>query len=141
MSAPTPHRANVPGDFYVEDGCCTMCGVPFGEAPELFGQCDDSRGYMHCFVKRQPQTTSELSDMLSALQFSEFECIRYRGTDRLIQLKLVELNCGEACDHLPTDLQQRVNRDVWKRRGFLAGLWAELGFGRAPEKPWWKFWR
>jgi hypothetical protein len=32
-----PHAANVAGAFYVEDGCCTMCEVPFAEAPELFG--------------------------------------------------------------------------------------------------------
>jgi hypothetical protein len=33
MADHQPHPANVPGDFYVEDGCCTMCEVPFAEAP------------------------------------------------------------------------------------------------------------
>ena len=37
MSRRIPHAANVKGDFYVEENCCTMCGVPFVEAPELFG--------------------------------------------------------------------------------------------------------
>ena len=45
MSEHKPHPANVPGDFYVEDGCCTMCLVPFTEAPELFGECQDPKGY------------------------------------------------------------------------------------------------
>ena len=33
MEEHTPNPANVPGDFYVQDGCCTMCEVPFAEAP------------------------------------------------------------------------------------------------------------
>jgi hypothetical protein len=60
-----PHSANVPGDFYVEDGCCTMCEVPFAEAPDLFGSVQDPRGYTHCYVKRQPETPDELDQMVS----------------------------------------------------------------------------
>ena len=31
-----PHPMNVPGPFYVLNGCCTACDVPVSEAPDLF---------------------------------------------------------------------------------------------------------
>ena len=98
MAERKPHPANVPGDFYVEDGCCTMCLVPFAEAPELFGACMDPKGYQHCYVKQQPETTEALGHMFGAIQGAELRCIRYRGTDRIIQLRLVELGEGAVCD-------------------------------------------
>jgi hypothetical protein len=109
MSEHKPHAANVPGDFYVEDGCCTMCEVPFAEAPELFGTCQDPKGYPHCFVKRQPETPHEIIRMLSAVRCAELMCIRYRGTDRRIQLQLLEADSGSVCDKLPPDLQRRAD--------------------------------
>jgi len=30
------HPRNAPGEFYVEKDCCTLCGVPWTIAPELF---------------------------------------------------------------------------------------------------------
>jgi len=33
---PRPYRLNVIGDFYVEEGCCTLYGVPESIAPDLF---------------------------------------------------------------------------------------------------------
>ena len=33
-----PHALNVIGPFYVEDGCCTMCGVPIEYGRGLFGE-------------------------------------------------------------------------------------------------------
>lgn len=103
MSERIPHPANVPGDFYVEDGCCTMCEVPFAEAAALFGTAQDPKGYPHCYVKRQPESPTELAQMVSAIRCAELQCIRYRGTDRLIQLRLVEIREGAVCDSLPPD--------------------------------------
>ena len=111
-----PHPANVPGDFYVEDGCCMMCEAPFAEAPTLFGRCQDSRGFQHCYVKQQPETQAELHQMLSAIHCSEMECIRYRGTDRLIQLRLVDAGDGPLCDDLATDLQRQSKLVVARLR-------------------------
>ena len=113
-----PHSANVPGDFYVEDGCCTMCEVPFIEAPDLFGTVKNPDGYVHCFVKRQPESQNEIDQMVRAIQCAEFQCIRYRGSDRRIQMRLVEHGEGEVCDELPSDLQNKVRR----------------------PRPWWRFW-
>jgi len=124
-----PHSANVPGDFYVEDGCCTMCEVPFVEAPELFGKCQDPDGYQHCFVKRQPVTLDEVTNMMDTIRCAEFMCIRYRGSDRRIQLELINAEVGVVCDNLPSDLQSQVDKLESKRRDILA------------KKPWWKFWR
>jgi len=112
MAEHKPHPSNVPGDFYVEDGCCTMCLVPFSEAPELFGECQDPNGYSHCFVKQQPETPADTAKMLNAIRCAEFMCIRYRGTERRIQQDLIELKSGRACDNLPSDLQKRVDQDA-----------------------------
>jgi hypothetical protein len=75
-----PHPKNVPGPFYVLDGCCTACEVPVAEAPELF-TFDESN---HCYVKRQPRAKDEFDRALRAAWFAELECIRYRGNDAVI---------------------------------------------------------
>jgi hypothetical protein len=123
---PKPYPANVPGDFYVEDGCCTMCKVPLTFAPDLFGVAHDPAGYEHCYVRRQPETAAEFDQMMSTIQCADLGCIRYRGEDRLIQLRLVEIGEGDQCDKLPSDLRQEVERQVAenKRR----------------RRPWWRFW-
>ncbi len=78
-----PYKLNVVGDFFVADGCCTMCGVPESEAPELFGEGPDG-----CYVKQQPSSAEELEHMLSAMAVQELGCIRYQGTDRTILARL-----------------------------------------------------
>lgn len=106
MAEHTPHPENVPGDFYVEDGCCTMCEVPFSEAPALFGVHHDPRGYFHCYVKRQPETPDELGQMVMVIRCAELRCIRYRGSDRRVQSRLIEVGEGIICDDLPPDLRR-----------------------------------
>lgn len=133
MPCRKPHPANVPGDFYVEDGCCTMCQVPFTEAPELFGEYESPQGYPHCFVKRQPETSIEVERMLNAIRCAELLCIRYQGSNRQIQLELVEADTGVVCDNLPADLQQRVDQQV------ATNPWQAMA-RVTPKKPWWKFW-
>ncbi|MFN6945804.1 MAG: hypothetical protein ACK4ND_12725 [Cytophagaceae bacterium] len=88
-------RENVEGDFYVEEGCCTMCGVPHAEAPELFGGFDASGNATHdqCFVKKQPSNSEELEKMIKAIAAQELICIRYCGKDEEISKKIK--NVGE----------------------------------------------
>lgn len=94
------HRLNVVGSFYVEDACCTSCGVPDSIAPELFGEADDS-----CFVKRQPQTASEVDRMLRAMITADLGCIRYSGADDAIIRRLAESGEGVLADTPPpTDI-------------------------------------
>lgn len=129
MAEAKPHPANVPGDFYVEDGCCTMCDVPFIEAPKLFGRCEDLEGYVHCYVKRQPQTPAELDRMVSTIRRAEFQCIRYRGADRLLLLRLVETGEAAICDDLPRDLRQRseqIEVALRQQREPRSSFWGRL---------------
>jgi hypothetical protein len=98
-SSSRPHPKNVPGDFYVEDGCCTACGIPEGEAPDHFTFADDGQ----CYVKRQPCTTAETNRMLNAMWASEMKCIRYRGSDPAIFARLGAMGEPDLCDFPPSD--------------------------------------
>ena len=109
------HRLNVVGSFYVEDACCTSCGVPDVTAPELFGEADDS-----CFVKRQPQTPSEVDRMLRAMITSELGCIRYAGVDPAIIRRLAESGEGVLSDVTPP-------ADIVPAKRDHVGLRQELG--------------
>lgn len=71
-SMPT-HPRNVPGEFWVENDCCTLCGVPWNIAPELFAH-DDSG----CWVAKQPGNDDERRKMLKVIDSQEFDCIRRR---------------------------------------------------------------
>lgn len=73
-----PHPANVPGTFYVEDGCCISCGVWENVAPDLLAWLPDG-SYSHCYVSRQPETNEELSRMMDAMHVGEVDCIRARN--------------------------------------------------------------
>lgn len=76
-----PHPDNAPGDFFVEDGCCTSCGVPMAEAPELF-----SWNETQCYVSRQPTRAAELGRMLRVLRQQDVYCIHYKGNNpRLVK--------------------------------------------------------
>lgn len=103
MSTRNAHPENIPGDFYVEDQCCTMCAIPFTVAPALFGATADKS---HCFVKKQPSTAVELDQMVNAIESAELNCIRYGGSNRTIQVRLVQSADDSICDSLPQDLQK-----------------------------------
>lgn len=79
-------RLNVLGDFYVEEGCCTLCGVPSVTAPALFGgfEEDGSATDEQCWVAKQPGTPGELDAMLTTMDMQELECIRYCGTSATV---------------------------------------------------------
>ena len=86
-----------PGPFYVEDGCCTRCGVPEVTAPDLFG--DDESG---CFIKKQPRSSAEIDRMLLTMITADLNCIRYAGAQPEIQRRLAEQGEGSLCD-IPPD--------------------------------------
>ena len=113
-----------------------MCEVPFASAPELFGTVQDPKGYPHCYVKRQPATQAELDGMLMAVKCAELECIRYRGSDRLIQLELVQADLGIVCDGLPADLQAEADRcEVERQRRWLEHLRSQHALGDTRPTP------
>ena len=94
-----PHPENVPGPFYVINGCCTACDVPFVEAPGLFAYDQTN----HCFVARQPKTKEQVTGMLGAAWAAEFKCIRYRGNDADVLRRFGELGEPDLCDIAPPD--------------------------------------
>jgi hypothetical protein len=89
----TPHPSNSAGPFYVVAGCCTSCGVP-EMAAENFAF--ESGG--HCYVQRQPQSPTELQNVLRVVRTQEFGCIRYRGADATILHRLGQAGAAEQCD-------------------------------------------
>jgi len=91
---PKPHRLNVVGDFYVAAGCCTLCGVPWAIAPDLFEPHDDG-----CYVKKQPVTLDQVGKVLEVMRTQELGCVRYRGRDPGVLWVLRESGEAEACDH------------------------------------------
>ena len=100
MTKIIPHPANVPGDFYVEKGCCLSCSMPFTVAPDLFSSFDDG----HCFVSKQPTNRAEIQRMTEAFAVQDMGCIRYKGSNRIIQIKLIALGEGEQCDQLDVQI-------------------------------------
>ncbi len=98
-----PHPLNVAGDFYVVDGCCTACDVPFVEAPDLFAY----DGTNHCYVARQPSSVTELNAALRATWAAELQCIRYRGSDKDTIRRLAEMGNAHLCDSpVPSDIAE-----------------------------------
>lgn len=92
------YRLNVQGDFYVVDGCCTLCGVPGVMAPELFGGFGPDgtvlEGVDHCWVTRQPVSATEIDAMIATMRSQELACIRYNGSDEQVMRRLMA--AGEA---------------------------------------------
>jgi hypothetical protein len=74
-----PDKRNVPGDFYVQRDCCTLCGVPWHIAPNLF-KYDD----FGCWVSHQPAERAEEDRMIEVMATQELGCIHYRGSDNRI---------------------------------------------------------
>jgi hypothetical protein len=95
MPSYKPHPLNVPGDFYVEDGCCISCLVPFEAAPDMLKYDDEAS---HCFVARQPSSFEEAKKMAEAMFLSEVDCIRYRGSDKAILQCIGKLGGRTLCD-------------------------------------------
>jgi len=92
---PVPERysKNVPGDFYVETGCCITCGVPMGEAPEFFEMDDDQ-----CYIVKQPASQEERISLVDAIGTQEVGCIRYAGTDRKVMERMRDKGDIDCCD-------------------------------------------
>ena len=91
-----PHPENASGDFYVVDGCCTRCGVPEVEAPDIFALATSDPS--HCVIAKQPRTPAEVDRTLNAIQAAELGCIRYRGRNRAIIRKLEQMGEGGQYD-------------------------------------------
>jgi hypothetical protein len=90
-----PHPANVPGPFYVEDGCCISCGVWELEAPDLLAWVP---GENQCYVQRQPETDAEFERMKRAMEVGEVDCIRVHACRPEWMERLRNDGLGEQID-------------------------------------------
>ncbi len=70
-------KDNIPGKYYVDDQCiaCDACVM---EADRFFEMNDDDG---HAFVKKQPQSPSEIQECESALESCPVEAIGRDGDD------------------------------------------------------------
>lgn len=104
MKTPKPHPKNVPGDFYVEDGCCTSCSLPQAEAPEHFEWDYEDNEYWpgekaaHCYICKQPSNQKELEKMYKAMMVQEMDCIRYKGNNLNIIKAMKKDGNGDLID-------------------------------------------
>lgn len=94
---PKAHPNNAPGPFYVEDGCCTACGMHETIAPKFF-TWDETTYPGHCFVSRQPETGPEVDLMIEAMEVWDLGCLRYRGNDGRIRKRLVQMGLSRQVD-------------------------------------------
>ena len=110
------HPANAPGDFYVENQCCTLCGVPQALAPELFSTPAETSAVDHCYVRRQPATDTEINQMLDVISGAELQCIRYAGNDQSILDRIIAAGESAVCDAIPQRPPQPRRFQQWIRR-------------------------
>lgn len=85
-----------PKGLYVETDCCTLCGVPWHYAPEIFAEAEHG-----CIVRRQPASAPELRRVLRVFQTQEMNCIRYGGDEPRVLGVLVRTGYGSQCDASP----------------------------------------
>jgi hypothetical protein len=98
--------------FYIEEGCCVLCGVPEEIAPELF-----RTGDKHCHLLRQPCSPSEVDKTIEAMWSSEVDCIRYGGSDGSILKRIGEAGMALLADDpqvasFPPQVRDRVSFSV-----------------------------
>jgi hypothetical protein len=90
--------------FYVQEECCTSCGVPQSIAPELVGwRRDDGEITEQCYWIRQPANADELTAVVKIIHAQELGCHRYAGNDPEILRRLP----AQECDVIRPDLAVR----------------------------------
>ena len=73
---------NAPGPFYVVNQDCITCGYPHVLAPDLMAWEMNSEGReIHCYFRRQPETSQEIEQAVNAVKGSCCGALRYSGSD------------------------------------------------------------
>jgi hypothetical protein len=128
---PIPHPASAPGDFYVENGVCLICGVPHVVAPDLIGW-QDAR-MRHCIWKTQPETPKEFEQAFKVFEVQEAGCHRYAGTDQSILERIPPEFCDNPLRPTPAFHPSTRSRTpstyfelLDQSTGFLLRFWRRL---------------
>ncbi len=107
------HPKSAPGDFYVINGECIICGAPHLVAPDLIGWSANPGSidprYLHCIWKKQPETELEMVQAFNAFAACCVGCYRYAGNDPAVMERIGP----EHCDHSSST----PRHDVPKRCG------------------------
>ena len=87
------YKKNCKGDFFVEEGACTLCQAPEDIAPNLIMSDNTS-----CYFYKQPETEEEIDQALKAMESSCCADLVYNGTDPVIikkakENKYIEIAC------------------------------------------------
>ena len=140
-----PHPLNVPGPFYVGDGCCTGCMAAVDEAQGLLRYDEPAS---NCYVLKQPSSADELTRMVRAASVAELQCLRYRGTDPSVLRRLAEAGLASLCDSPAPGIRPVVrNTACFRRPGSrrdtavaLRNALASTGYFRVRlARFWWSF--
>ena len=105
MNASESSKVSTGRGFYVEEVCCTQCGVPHSIAPELVGWRDEASG--SCYWIRQPETAGEVEKAIKIIHTQELGCHRYSGNDAAILKRLPR----EECDFFHPEKAFRYRRE------------------------------
>ena len=132
------------GDFYVEQACCTSCGVPQAIALELVGWRNQNQ-QLNCYWIKQPETADELDRAIKILHTQELGCHRYSGSDPAILKRCPPEDCHDA--HPATALTQRFTfgaSDIPVKfslsalelgDGLLSRLWRKVARSKSSKQP------
>jgi hypothetical protein len=122
---------SVPGDFWVENDCCTSCGVPQVYAPDLVGWTDEP--FATCYWKKQPETVAELEQAFKIFQGQELDCHHYRGKDPAILASIGSRGdrweSGGPLDNLSAIVSAHWGKRTVSEEDERHSWWARL-FGR-----------
>jgi hypothetical protein len=122
-------------DFYVQQRCCTSCGVPQAIAPDLVGWRDENQ-QLNCYWIKQPETADELDRAIKILHTQELGCHRYSGDDLAILKRCPPEECDRVHPEMalndavifgPSDAPLNLSLSASELNdGFLRRLWRKV---------------
>jgi hypothetical protein len=126
----SPERALATASFYVQEGCCTSCGVPQAIAPELVGWTEEK--LPSCYWIRQPGNSEEVDRAIKIIHTQELGCHRYAGSDPAILERLPREECDFLCPEMalrhgptfgPSEVPVKFSLGASREDGILKRVW------------------
>ena len=60
------------------------------------------------------------------MEVQELDCIRYRGTQREVQIRLVAMGAANNCDQLLPDIAFRAKDRTPVKKHWMSALWRRI---------------